>query len=62
MPTEDQAALVGTTEALEVVTGRPAWREALLASGMLLLALAAVVLLAKTVTPVIGQSVAAAGF
>ncbi|MFC0385898.1 calcium:proton antiporter [Muricoccus vinaceus] len=61
VPAEDQAVLVGTAEALEAVTGRPTGREALLAGGMLFLALVAVVLLAKTVAPVIGQSVAAAG-
>ena len=61
VPAGDQASLLGTTEALTEVTGRPTPRDALLAGGMLLLALAAVVLLAKTVAPTIGQSVAAAG-
>ena len=62
VPAEDRAllgrpVLDGEAE----VAARPGGREAGIAAGLLLLALAAVVLLAKTVAPAIGQGVAAAG-
>ncbi|MBB5694194.1 calcium:proton antiporter [Muricoccus pecuniae] len=61
VPADDRALIEGTGEALEALDIRPSGREAGLAGGLLLLALVAVVLLAKTVAPAIGQTVAAAG-
>jgi len=61
VPVDDQALLQGTGEALEAIDVRPSAREAGIAGGLLLLALVAVVLLAKTVAPAIGEAVGAAG-